>query len=80
MPLYNFHCDECDVTFPVITKRDLVSGVRCAGCGSPPRRVPSGPAPRVMERIDNGLMAKAVERPAETQRLVQDRDSDVPVK
>ena len=43
------------------------------GCGAAVKRRPTGPGAQKVEVLDNGLMARALERPADAERLWKER-------
>lgn len=45
----------------------------CKSCQSPLVRTPKAPTTRVVERLDNGLMVKALERLADAPELHRER-------
>ncbi len=72
MPLYNFHCATCG---PVkrILKPAEVRGQLCPSCGVVLERTPEPPSSQVMERLDNGIMPRAVTRLRDAEQLSKDR-------
>ena len=34
MPLYEYHCRDCDADFEKLTRRDLADAVECPECGA----------------------------------------------
>ncbi len=50
-----------------------VEKMTCKKCGAEVVRKPTGPSSQVVERLDNGMMPKAVERLADAERLYRDR-------
>lgn len=80
MPLYNYAC-ECGATKQRVCSfsqsKDVVA---CPKCPLTMRRAPKPPTSTVSERLDNGWMARAVERPADAERLYADRANKDPSK
>lgn len=74
MPLYNFKCPKCGKA-----KRKICSAeqskdpIACSDCSTTLERAPSGATSQVKERLDNGLMPRAVERLADAERLFKER-------
>lgn len=74
MPLYYFHCDACHSDLRrILTPAQAEAPQACRKCQGTMRRTPKGATANVVERLDNGLMTKAVERPAEAERLYRER-------
>ncbi len=77
MPKYSYVCD-CGFTKEVIRKAPPANeGIFC---DSPTcqlkglmHRAPSAASSRMVETLDNGLMARRVERPANAEQLYRDR-------
>ncbi len=80
MPKYCFHCDICDEDSVRIMDVSEVDSAECRECLGPLRRTPKPPTSTVMETLDNGYMAKAVERPADAERLCHERARINPLK
>ena len=74
MPRYALYCINCEETSNVIRPdvKSLVSA-RCRRCGSSLERYEIPPTSRIIETLDNGLMTRAVERPADTERLYKEK-------
>lgn len=77
MPLYYFKCDGlCQAQ-----QRRLLPAAKgnepwpCPkpDCGGTMRRAPKPPTTNVVERLDNGFMPRAIERPADAERLYHER-------
>lgn len=79
MALYNFVCDgPCRSTVRRILSPEKIDSVLGKPCGKPDCggkwvREPTGATSQVYERLDNGLMPKAVERPKDAERLYKER-------
>jgi putative FmdB family regulatory protein len=74
VPLYYFTCDACKTDVRrILTPARAGAAVACPKCKGELRRTPKGATANVIERLDNGLMTKAVERPAEAERLYKER-------
>jgi putative FmdB family regulatory protein len=74
MPFYRFECKVCGHR----KRKMLPSGqqtqpVACEKCQSTMWRDPNPPSTQVLEKLDNGLMAKPVERLADAERLYHER-------
>ena len=73
MPLFTLRCDACGRERRRILPRSP-EPEPCGGeCSGQLRRAPAGPSQNVVERLDNGSMVKALERPAEAERLYRER-------
>lgn len=76
MPLYYFKCAEGHVNKRLFTveKYNLTEGwVYCDSCNLPAQRYFKGGSSKAMEVLDNGFMARPVERLADAQRIFQER-------
>lgn len=76
MPLFNLKCDGCgaaDRTLAASWAAVAPDRLKCKACGGDLRRAATGATSQVVERLDNGLMPKAVERLADAERLFQER-------
>lgn len=76
MPIFNFNCAACgrSPTRRIARTADeaLAKASTCS-CGGEMVRVPKPPTSTVFERLDNGMMVRAVERPADAERLYKER-------
>lgn len=74
MPLLYFRCGKCRVD-----GRALVSVAKmkaphpCPVCKEPMQRSPRPISSKIVETLDNGLMSRRVERPADSERLFKER-------
>ena len=75
MPLFRWKCQKCEKVSRTIAETRPVL-VECE-CGGTPVFVTRGSS-MVMETLDNGLMARKVERPANVEQLLQDRNTVKP--
>lgn len=75
MPLYVYQCEGCSEQKQRIRKAvDANTPFDCEFCGNGKMvRKPQPPSARAVEVLDNGLMAKRVERPADAERLFKER-------
>lgn len=82
MPLYYFKCTDVDCPGTgrqLVTKAAYLIGtlgrstLPCAVCGKPMERDPRPASSRVTETLDNGVMSRRVERPADAERLYKER-------
>ena len=75
MPLYHFRCPKCGPVQRILDVASVESGpISCKKCGETLVRTPRGASTNVMETIDSGLQYKAVERPADAQRIFKERE------
>lgn len=75
MPLYHFKCSRCGPVQRLLDVEVVESGpIHCKKCGEILIRTPKGASTNAMEYIDSGIMARAVERPADAQRLFKERE------
>jgi putative FmdB family regulatory protein len=74
MPLYYFRCGPCNSQIKVFCKPEKLQDERkCKTCGSNLVRNQQSPTTNVMEILDNGLMARAVERIADAEEVFKER-------
>lgn len=74
MPMYNYHCPECEQNFRFIkTPEKALLPVNCATCDTLLVRKPAPPTSMVKEVLDNGLMSRKVERLADIEEIVVER-------
>ncbi len=78
MPLYYFHCRDCAGNSRRILTPGEVKGAACRECGGKLKRNPKPPSTQVMERLDNGVMKRALERFADAEELHRDRAANDP--
>jgi hypothetical protein len=82
MPLYNFRCtnEKCQkLTKRIMSVQDYddSSGwISCPDCAFTALREMSGATSKAMERLDNGFMARPVERLSEAQRIFAERAAE----
>jgi putative FmdB family regulatory protein len=81
MPRYLFACAACKHK---LGKR-LEAGQQtnpqsCPRCGAVMERAPSPPSTQVLETLDNGIMARRVERLANAEELLRERAKSDPSK
>ncbi len=73
MPMYRMRCG-CGATDTLLTPQTVEHpAMTCLSCGAVMARVPRGPGAQKVEVLDNGAMARAVERPADAERLYKER-------
>jgi hypothetical protein len=60
MPLFYFECKKCKVTKRTLHESTPKEHPVCR-CGKKMKRAERGPTHQVKERIDNGIMSRAVE-------------------
>lgn len=74
MPVYNYSCTDCGVATKRLRPAAEGNLPFACDCGGQFERNPSAvPSIRVVEVLDNGIMTKAVERPADAERLFRER-------
>lgn len=83
MPLYHFNCSKCKrhpvrKIAPTPAQALIKVGTTCPKCGAKMVRTPKPPTSNVVETLDNGHMTRAVERPAEAERLYKERADNDP--
>ncbi len=73
MPLYHLRCAGCGRTDKKLTPNPVKDPETTCSCGGVMKRAAKGPATRVMEKLDNGIMPRAVERDSDAERLMAER-------
>lgn len=68
MPLFSYKCPDHGVFYRILNNREKT--VNC-DCGKASSNVLKAGTVRVVERLDNGLMARTVERPIDTEEVNQ---------
>lgn len=61
MALYRFRCGDCGMEFLKLHIR-VLRDAPCPKCGKKAKRSPGGVTTKTTETLDNGLMARRVER------------------
>jgi hypothetical protein len=96
MPLYNFICPKCgNKRRRICSPAQAKIPIKCGDCSARDNdgpnlpatanentmeRDPSGPTNQRYERLDNGLMPRAVERLVDAERLHKERSKIDPTK
>lgn len=75
MPSYSYRCEACDIDYRILRLRPPQSYV-CSSCNQPAKRVEVNVTSRIVETLDNGLMPRRVERPADAERLFKERAAE----
>jgi putative FmdB family regulatory protein len=78
MPIYNFHCPECDKPFQRVLPHLSEYEKPCPTCKTTSPYVGKGPTTRIVEVRDNGLMPKKVEQLADIDEMVRERSTKKP--
>jgi len=76
MALYRLACVKCRKKASLLTDKPLAEAIvelKCVDCGEKLERAGTGPSTSVVERLDNGLMARAVERPRDAEEWQMER-------
>ena len=75
MALFNLLCTKCGSSKRVFgeTFEELTIDQKVCKCGYCAVRLTKGPSTSIMERLDNGVMVKALERYADAERIFQER-------
>lgn len=77
MPKFTFECKDCDFTKDLLRPTcPPVGVVVCGHCNKPMARLAGAASSRMVEVLDNGLMTKRVERPANAEALYKERARD----
>lgn len=75
MPAYYFECPECRASDRRILSAKAAKDYAqpCEECGRIMKRVPKPPSTQITETLDNGLMPRRLERPADAEQIYHDR-------
>jgi PHP family Zn ribbon phosphoesterase len=74
MALYKVVCSKCGHRDTTLAENPTVAlATPCEKCGGSVSRTATGPGAQKVETLDNGLMARALERPADAERLYKER-------
>lgn len=78
MPRYTLVCRstahfEPEIKVLIRKSTKELAGILCPDCKAPMMREPEGPSSNITEVLDNGMMARKVERPADAERLYKER-------
>jgi hypothetical protein len=74
MPAYSFKCHNCNILDRfILSPPKAKEPIFCSKCGCLMVRVARPPTTQVTETLDNGLMARALERPAEAETIYNER-------
>lgn len=71
MAVYHYACPKCKSFLKTFKK-----GPKCIKCAIPMVREPSGPNLDVKEVLDNGIMARRVERLKDIEEIMSKRSED----
>lgn len=78
MPLYNFRCATCKQTTRKLMKVEAYEALESASiqckCGGAAKREMQAASSQTMEVLDNGLVARRVERLSEAERIFKERE------
>jgi hypothetical protein len=72
VPLFYVICPEAHADKRILEPEQL-KGLKCRTCGKKVRRTPKPPTSMLKERIDTGLMPKALENYVDGQQLTKER-------
>jgi hypothetical protein len=78
MPLYNFVCSGCDKHVRKLLSPGKQTSPQACACGAALVRSAGAPSSQTMEVLDNGVMVRRIERPADAQRLMRERAQSDP--
>jgi len=77
MPSFNLFCQSCGASTKKLADSWLAlitsPTKRLCGCGAEWTRNATGPSASKIERLDNGIMTRALERPADAEELFRER-------
>lgn len=81
MPLFYVQCLGCGETAArVLPSSDAVKTCHCKLCNGKVKRVPRPPSTQMMERLDNGIMPKAIDRLANAEEFYLDHAKNDPME
>lgn len=72
MPMYHFCCEAGHEVRKLLKPEEVKQALLCE-CGLPLSRKVKGPSSQAVEVLDNGVMAKSVERLVDAERLYSER-------
>lgn len=72
MPVFNYTCDKCAKSFRKLLPR-ATPEVACQCGGVSKRNMATVPGLSVYEHLDNGVMARAIDRPADAAKMFRER-------
>jgi hypothetical protein len=73
MAFFKVVCTGCGVADQRMAETAAAAVEALCSCGAAVKRRPTGPGAQKIEVLDNGLMARAIERPADAERLYKER-------
>lgn len=72
MPVFSYECSSCKTSFSkLLPKVEAEQRCKCGGVGK--RKLKTVPGLSVYEHIDNGVMARALDRPADAAKIFRER-------
>ena len=71
MPIYHYACPKCHVL-----RKTFKKGPKCDKCAIDMVRESSGPSLDIKETLDNGIMARRVERLKDIEEIMAQRNRD----
>jgi hypothetical protein len=81
MPMYYFRCpDDGQLAQTIRRPENVNKPLECPQCKKPMVRDPRGASSRITETLDNGVMTRRVERPADVERLNWERSRTKPAR
>jgi putative FmdB family regulatory protein len=81
MPAYHFECPSCSHRrTKLLSVSKSKEAQKCEKCGGEMVRNISPPTSQTLERLDNGFMNRAIERPVDAERLYKERANKDPSK
>jgi len=73
MPLFNLVCSECGEETRKLAKNKEEAKGACKICGGAQTWDAQGVSTQTIEKLDNGIMPRAVERHAQAERIYKER-------
>lgn len=76
MPIYLYVCESCKTEKKkLLSPEDSKLQQSCLKCKGNLKRTPQAPNTSVKETLDNGIMVRKIERPANAQELYKERSN-----
>jgi hypothetical protein len=78
MPLYYLKCENCNKVKPILSNKfeEINEEKLTCKCGNKLEHQSKGPSTTMLERLDNGIMPRAVERYTDAEELFKKRHEE----
>lgn len=74
--MYRYDCPTCGEIKRLLTVKASKKPQVCKECGSDLTRAAKGASSKIVETLDNGIMARKVERLADAERIFKERSEN----